>query len=394
MPETSTIATMKDLQGFQNINDKRDWWDNTTPASVDATGKFTINTFSLIVGSDSYYLDQFSASGGTSTWKSSSSYPTITTTDGLNFTLNYDSSTNANFTMSDLKPGPAKGTVGNRNFNVSANFKLTTFALKDELPSKVSELDNDTGFITASAIPSDISVFNNDVGYITASTMPAIPSKTSDLDNDSGFITAQAIPSQTSDLVNDSGFITASAIPSNVGAFNNDVGYLTSSSSALTEKRDYTDLTNPGSVYPSETHRIREFNLGIQGHNPSRYTLNKFSTNVPNYGSMWADDEEYWNYAVTTSNGEDFAFQKYGESEPVTTFTMEQVQTGAVAFTMVESQDEYSCTLNASMYETTLALKDYVDANLNVSGIGCSTVTMSGVYADTTTFSYNVVVAQ
>lgn len=160
MPETSTIATMKDLQGFQNINDKRDWWDNTTPASVDATGKFTINTFSLIVGSDSYFLDQFSASGGTSTWmRSSSSYPNITTTDGLNFTLNYDSSTIANFTMSDLKPGPAKGTVGNINFNVTANFNLTTFALKDyvdaAIPSNVSELNNDAGYVTESAIPSN-----------------------------------------------------------------------------------------------------------------------------------------------------------------------------------------------------------------------------------------------
>lgn len=130
-PETSTIATMKDLQGFQNINEKRDWWDNTYQASVDATGKYTINKFSVVIGGSSYNLDQFSASGGTSTWKSSSSYPTITTTDGLNFALNTDSSTTANFTMGDLKPGPAKGIVGGSNFNVYANFKMTTFALKD-----------------------------------------------------------------------------------------------------------------------------------------------------------------------------------------------------------------------------------------------------------------------
>ena len=121
------------------------------------------------------------------------------------------------------------------------------------------------------------------------------------------------LPTKTSDLVNDSGFITASAIPSNVSAFNNDVGYLTASSSALAEKRDYNDLTYPGTVYPSGTHGIRQFDLNIEGgYNPSRYTLNKFSTNVPNYGSMWANDEEYWNFAVATSNGEDFTFNKYG----------------------------------------------------------------------------------
>lgn len=219
-------------------------------------------------------------------------------------------------------------------------------------------------------IPKNVSELVNDAGYVTASTMPAIPSKTSDLDNDSGFI-------------------TASAIPSNVGAFTNDVGYLTSSSSSFTNKRDYDDLTNPGTIYPSETYRIREFNLGIQGHNPSRYTLNQFDVDND---SRWKDDEEYWNYAVTTSNGENFAFMKYGGSEPVTTFTMEQVQAGAVAFTMVESQNEYSCTLSASMYETSLALKDYVDAKATVAGIGCSTVTMSGTFVNSSSFSYNVVV--
>lgn len=50
---------------------------------------------------------------------------------------------------------------------------------------------------------------------------PSIPTKTSDLTNDSGFITASdipAIPTKTSDLTNDSGFITASDIPAQVNA--------------------------------------------------------------------------------------------------------------------------------------------------------------------------------
>lgn len=110
----------------------RNWWDNTYPASIDTSGKYTINNFSVTIGSNSYYLDQFSKSGSTSTWKTTSGdYPNITTTDGLNFILNYDSSTTAYFTMGELKPGPAKGTIGGSNFNVTANFKLTTFALKD-----------------------------------------------------------------------------------------------------------------------------------------------------------------------------------------------------------------------------------------------------------------------
>lgn len=186
--------------------------------------------------------------------------------------------------------------------------------------------------------------------------------------------TKSELPSKTSDLLNDSGFITAS-------------------SSSFTNKRDYNDLTYPGSVYPSGTHGIRQFDLHIEGgYNPSRYTLNKFSTNVPTYGSMWANDEEYWNFAVATSNGEDFTFNKYGTGGEVATFTMSDVTAGAITFTMTADEIEYTCHLSASMYETTLALKDYVDVKATVSGIRCSTVTMSGIYSDLTSFSYNVVV--
>lgn len=80
------------------------------------------------------------------------------------------------------------------------------------VPSKTSELDNDSGFITSTAIPSKVSELDNDAGYITMSAIPAIPSKTSDLDNDSGFITASAIPSQISSFGNDVGYITASQV--------------------------------------------------------------------------------------------------------------------------------------------------------------------------------------
>lgn len=55
----------------------------------------------------------------------------------------------------------------------------------------------------------------------------AIPTKTSDLTNDSGFITNADVPSKTSDLTNDSGFITSADIPTDVSAFTNDAGYIT-----------------------------------------------------------------------------------------------------------------------------------------------------------------------
>lgn len=60
------------------------------------------------------------------------------------------------------------------------------------VPTKTSELTNDSGFITANDIPA----------------AQEVPTKTSDLTNDSGFITSADVPTKTSDLTNDSGFIT------------------------------------------------------------------------------------------------------------------------------------------------------------------------------------------
>ena len=56
----------------------------------------------------------------------------------------------------------------------------------------------------------------------------AVPTKTSELTNDSGFVTSAAVPTKTSELTNDSGFVTSAAIPTNVSALNNDAGYVTS----------------------------------------------------------------------------------------------------------------------------------------------------------------------
>ncbi len=67
------------------------------------------------------------------------------------------------------------------------------------------------------AIPSKTSQLTNDSGFITLSDIPAIPSKTSQLTNDSGFITSAdipAIPTKVSQLTNDSGFVNASGAAS------------------------------------------------------------------------------------------------------------------------------------------------------------------------------------
>ena len=94
------------------------------------------------------------------------------------------------------------------------------------VPLKVSELINDTGFITNAdiSIPSKTSQLTNDSGFITNA---AIPTKTSQLTNDSGFITNAdiSIPTKTSQLTNDSGFITNAGIPTKTSQLENDSGF-------------------------------------------------------------------------------------------------------------------------------------------------------------------------
>lgn len=44
-------------------------------------------------------------------------------------------------------------------------------------------------------------------------SVPVVPTKTSDLTNDSGYITSSSLPTKTSDLTNDSGFVTSATSP-------------------------------------------------------------------------------------------------------------------------------------------------------------------------------------
>ena len=119
------------------------------------------------------------------------------------------------------------------------------FAAKADIPTKVSSLINDSGFITSTALapylkktelPTNVSAFTNDSGYLINSDLApyalasSLPTKVSQLENDSDFATVSQIPTKTSELTNDSGLAKTTDIPTKVSQLQNDSGYLTEES--------------------------------------------------------------------------------------------------------------------------------------------------------------------
>ncbi len=116
--------------------------------------------------------------------------------------------------------------------DVARSGSYTDLSNKPTIPSATSQLENDSGFITSSDTVDNATLWKGETNDLatenTTSTWftvmapggvlqhrvfnpNSVPTKTSDLQNDSGFITSSDIPSiptKTSQLDNDSGFIT------------------------------------------------------------------------------------------------------------------------------------------------------------------------------------------
>ena len=114
--------------------------------------------------------------------------------------------------------------------------------IKDkEIPTKLSEFQNDTGFITESDIPKNLSEFNNDTNFATADQIPTdiselnndipyarldeVPTKVSELINDSDFAQRSELPTKLSELINDDNYAKISNIPTKLSELENDVPY-------------------------------------------------------------------------------------------------------------------------------------------------------------------------
>lgn len=152
--------------------------------------------------------------------------------------------------------------------NASGQFTLVNHFVPN-IP--VTSVNGQTGAVTI-AVPTKTSDLTNDSGFITASDIPTIPTKTSQLTNDSGFITNSAIgkgtltiqknganvatfganqsenatanisvPTKTSELTNDSGFVTSADVPSKTSDLTNDSGFLTKNNIVAGDNVTVTD---------------------------------------------------------------------------------------------------------------------------------------------------------
>lgn len=147
---------------------------------------------------------------------------------------------------------------------IGANEAESDFAKKSDIPTKVSQLENDVPYLTehqdlsdyakVEDVPTKTSELENDVPFLTQhqsledyAKVEDIPTRVSQLSNDAGYINEhqslkgyarfEDIPSKVSELENDIPFLTQHQslaayaklidIPTKVSAFDNDAHYLT-----------------------------------------------------------------------------------------------------------------------------------------------------------------------
>lgn len=261
---------------------------NALPASTVIP---TVNDATLTIQKNGTTVTTFTANSAQSA-TADISVPTKVSdlTNDLNFVEETDlanvafSGAYADLTGTPYIPAKTSDLTNDSDFVSDANYVHTdnnfTTALKDKLNGiatgaevnvqsdwDVADTSSDAFIKNKPAIPTKTSDLTNDSGFITSA---AVPTKTSDLTNDSGFITNQVnnlanyytqsevngmfnaldIPTKTSDLTNDSGFLTsipiASAFTLGGVKIGNGINVAADGtiSAAISASSDWNDITN------------------------------------------------------------------------------------------------------------------------------------------------------
>lgn len=95
--------------------------------------------------------------------------------------------------------------AGLTNVLVKIKSLLAQKASITAIPTKVSSLENDSGYQTASdvtsKIPTNVSQLTNDSGYLTNASL-SVPTKVSELENDSGYQTSSEVKTSIKNCTN------------------------------------------------------------------------------------------------------------------------------------------------------------------------------------------------
>lgn len=86
-------------------------------------------------------------------------------------------------------------------YGASTDPSLTDYAKKSDLPTKVSQLENDAGYVKANEVLTADALSNY-------AKKTELPTKTSQLTNDSGYITSADVPTKVSELQNDALYLS------------------------------------------------------------------------------------------------------------------------------------------------------------------------------------------
>lgn len=166
--------------------------------------------------------------------------------------------------------------------------------IAQEIPSKVSQLENDSNFLTE--VPSEYVTETelNNKGYLTEhqslvdyAKKSELPTKTSQLTNDSGFLTEHQsledyakkseLPSKTSQLTNDSGFIKSSEAP--VQSVNGKTGAVSLSATDV-GARPNTWTPNYSDVGAEKSGAVATHNTNTEAHNDIRIELKAIADRI------------------------------------------------------------------------------------------------------------------
>ena len=140
--------------------------------------------------------------------------------------LSIPKSTEIEITMQIGNTPGAPGEFGNitAGDNIKIKYNGEDLEISAIVPTKTSELTNDSNFAYSEDIPTKISDLKNDSDFVVVDDLPTA---TSQLVNDSNFAYSDDIPTKTSQLENDSDFAQTKDIPTLLSQLKNDLGYQT-----------------------------------------------------------------------------------------------------------------------------------------------------------------------